>query len=887
MKTNAAIAIFASLILAACDRAPKPAAQPAQPDTAAQPAAAGDLDSRVLALFENRCAECHGKDGEEDPKLHKATALAELRNDAEQVKAGDPDGSPLFQRILLAPDKKKRMPKSEGAPGDKDYRAPLDDAEKATLRQWIAGNAAAAPARAFLSDDDITQTILDDLRKVEPARRAATRYLSLANLANLTLPGGKPAKPPEDLALFRSAVDKLINSLSWQKTITRAAPVNPEGTILRLDLEAYGWDADRWTRLLSFYPYAILHGTKPEADAARLTACELPWVRADWFVFALAQPPLYHEFLDLPGLDGSDGADTALEHKIGVNVTANLTAGRALRSGFEKSGVSFGNRMIERHVQRNGFGYWRSYDFRLEKKNEPGGDIFKSPLGPPGIGLASQSTREFHHDGGENIFALPNGLQGYILVNEKGKLIPRGPKDVVRDQKREDGAIINGVSCFFCHADGMFAPPPDQVRTTAASILTGADKTSLLALFDEAGIQRAIAEDTARFKKAIAACGVATGPGTREPVRTLYEQFREPITAATLASEFGQPADTFLADMARSRAEDVRLLASKLKSGVPIPRGNFIANFNLITHSLKLGSLRSFTDPGFEEFGGAKAPLPPAKPANPLDAGEIGKVLRAPLKDGVEIRLCYIPATTDPAVKHLFPNGTFKMGSPEGEVGRGSDEKQVDVRITKGFWMAETELTQGQWSAVMGTNPSKFKGASLPVESVSYDEVIQYIAALNAKHALPAGWEWILPTEAQWEYACRAGAKGPFNIGGKDVSSLSSKDANFNGNFPHGGAAKGTYLEKTTPVKSYAPNTWGLYDMHGNVWEWCYDGYGETLPGGPNPKVESGTFRVVRGGRWSSNAEHCRAASRYGYSPGGRSGDLGFRPAVSISGTQE
>ena len=197
-----------------------------------------------------------------------------------------------------------------------------------------------------------------------------------------------------------------------------------------------------------------------------------------------------------------------------------------------------------------------------------------------------------------------------MLVNAKGGLLARGPQDVVRDQKREDGAIINGVSCFFCHAEGMFAPPPDQVRKTTGGILTGEDQKYLFALFDEDRIQAAIKEDTTRFKRALDACGVAYGSGAREPVRTLYEQFRESITAASLASEFGQRADTFLSDMARSSNEDVRLLAAKLKGGVPIPRANFIANFQLITHALQLGTLRPFTDPGFEEFGGQKASFP-------------------------------------------------------------------------------------------------------------------------------------------------------------------------------------------------------------------------------------------------------------------------------------
>jgi formylglycine-generating enzyme required for sulfatase activity len=178
----------------------------------------------------------------------------------------------------------------------------------------------------------------------------------------------------------------------------------------------------------------------------------------------------------------------------------------------------------------------------------------------------------------------------------------------------------------------------------------------------------------------------------------------------------------------------------------------------------------------------------------------------------------------------------------------------------------------------MGANPSHFTGSTqLPVERVSWDDVQGFLGNLNRAGGLPAGWKWALPTEAQWEYACRAGTTTVFSFG----DSLSSREANFNGDYPYGGASEGPYLEKTVGVGSYAANAWGLHDMHGNVWEWCADWYDKTLTGGADPDgPNTGVYRVIRGGSWGNYAANCRAASRNRNDPGHRSNYLGFRPAL-------
>ena len=230
------------------------------------------------------------------------------------------------------------------------------------------------------------------------------------------------------------------------------------------------------------------------------------------------------------------------------------------------------------------------------------------------------------------------------------------------------------------------------------------------------------------------------------------------------------------------------------------------------------------------------------------------------------------------AVFRYCPPGTFLMGSPKDEEDRWYDETQHEVTLTRGFWLLETSVTQALWKAAMGENPIDFPGDTLPMAQVSWYDCAEFISKLNAAGYAPKGWMFDFPTEAEWEYACRAGTTTPFNFG----SSLNGDKANCNGGVPYG-TTRGAYIEKTTPVKSYAPNGWGLYDMHGNVWDWCKDWYGEdyldnstTDPQG----TPNGRYRVHRGGCWQSPAKSCRSANRDQVGPEEKSECIGFRLAL-------
>ncbi len=225
------------------------------------------------------------------------------------------------------------------------------------------------------------------------------------------------------------------------------------------------------------------------------------------------------------------------------------------------------------------------------------------------------------------------------------------------------------------------------------------------------------------------------------------------------------------------------------------------------------------------------------------------------------------------------PGGRFQMGSPTSESGRDDDETQHWVRVGD-FWIGRHEVTQGQWKAVMGGLPpnmtdlgSEFKGDALPVVGVSWEEAQEFIKRLNAKLN---NANYRLPREAEWEFAARAGKSTPFGFG----ATITPEIVNYDGNYPYGNAAKGKYQQHPVAVGSLGvANVFGLFDMHGNVWEWCEDWYGAypsteaTDPTGPS----SGSYRVYRGGGWYDGAVNYRSANRDGNAPGDRGLNLGFR----------
>ena len=238
------------------------------------------------------------------------------------------------------------------------------------------------------------------------------------------------------------------------------------------------------------------------------------------------------------------------------------------------------------------------------------------------------------------------------------------------------------------------------------------------------------------------------------------------------------------------------------------------------------------------------------------------------------------------------PPGKFTMGSPPGEPDRRPREDQVEVSLTHGYWAGKYEVTQGDWKRIVGKLPGPLtaelpEGDTYPVGNVNFAEAEEFCRKLTERarksHELPDGWEFRLPTEAQWEYACRAGTTSATAFGDK----LSSKQANFKGK-PYNGGEPGPSPGKAAKVGSYPPNAWGLHDMHGNTFEWCRDWFHFQLPGGIDPDLHDAqptaarnrtgdSSRVRRGGAWTDDGWPCRSACRFPFEPERRYDHIGFR----------
>jgi formylglycine-generating enzyme required for sulfatase activity len=286
----------------------------------------------------------------------------------------------------------------------------------------------------------------------------------------------------------------------------------------------------------------------------------------------------------------------------------------------------------------------------------------------------------------------------------------------------------------------------------------------------------------------------------------------------------------------------------------------------------------------------------PSMNVNSMASGTAYYFWVASVKDGQEsgkspvvtVRTAALPVNSAPDGFVRIQGGTFTMGSPASEVERSGDEVQHQVTVDS-FYMGKYEVTQKEWAAVMGSNPSYFKGDNLPVEKVSWFDAIDYCNKRSQREGLTPAYTrngdnvtwnrgangYRLPTEAEWEYACRAGTTAPFNTG----NNVTTSQANYDGNYPYNGNAKGQNRRRTWNVGSGTANAWGLYDMHGNVLEWCWDWYGAYASGAQTDPAgaASGSTRVIRGGSWGLDAHILRSASRRSWTPSFLDGDFGFR----------
>ena len=355
-----------------------------------------DLARNTYKIFEQHCFNCHGQDG-----AYKETLLIEYNTLIEDglVLPGNPNDSELYKRLIGSSENGARMPLGQPQ---------LSSEFIETIQNWILAGALnwarqTPTSNRFISHSKMFDSIEKHLMSLSSFERNYARYLTLTHLYN-----AGEENTEDILKEHRDSLSKLINSLSWGSDIAIPKPIDPEKTILYIDVRHYEWDRnDGWSSIEEMYPYNISFDnpniTDQKEQLNRLQTemnSDIPSIRADWFISTASKPPLYHELLSLPL------TDKELESRLDVDVVENIRNApgiRVLRAGFNNSGVSVNNRVVERHKSRHG-AYWKSYDFA---GNIGVQNIFTNPL-------------DFAHDGGEIIFNLPNGLQGYYIVNASG-----------------------------------------------------------------------------------------------------------------------------------------------------------------------------------------------------------------------------------------------------------------------------------------------------------------------------------------------------------------------------------------------------------------------------------------------------------------------------------
>jgi serine/threonine-protein kinase len=480
-------------------------------------ASADDISVQGSAIAKKYCYNCHGTTYNGDASLNVLDREALLNPDHGYVVEGNLDESYLWQRVS----DNEMPPKGQPQPSPE---------EREVLRQWILSGAPMPQRvrREFIQWETILTAISDDLQESAPETRPFYRYFTLTHLYN-----NVEGVTELDMRLYRAALAKSLNSVCWKPDLVMPHPLDEAQTVFRVDLRHLGWTNDQWRMMLRHYPYGMRFQNVADERIAKLdrdiglyTDTPLCYMRADWFVARCMRPPIYNNLLELPATAHD------LEKLLQVDVIADFNQDQLRRAGFVESGVSAGNRVVDRHASVHGY-YWKSYDFR---KGGEFNNIMKFPLGPDYPGHPFESLA-FHPDGGEMIFSLPNGLQGYMLVKEDGARLDEGPIDVVRDLTETSGAplIVNGLSCMSCHRHGMIEFK-DTVREGAGAL--GEARRKVRNLYpDPEEMKQLVSRDQKRFLRALED---VTGPFLQvgDDAEKPIDAFPEPVGA--IARKFEQ-----------------------------------------------------------------------------------------------------------------------------------------------------------------------------------------------------------------------------------------------------------------------------------------------------------------------------------------------------------
>lgn len=541
------------------------------------------LAAQVKAIFRNRCSDCHGEGSTQgDIDMLNHAELIGKKN----VVAGAPESSPVYVAIINTVED-ARMP--QGLPA-------LPPAEVDTVRQWILAGAPAFPddvavpvvanpdpaLQAVAGVDHVLKSILAHQRTLSLEDRRFIRYFS----SNHLLARGASR---EELDLQFEALAKAINHLTYEPVIVKPLAIDgPTATVFAVDLRRLGWHKtpyinaetkaksaiNLWDLILLEYPYSIIYEDSQTYDTMVLEYMKpagmvrpICYIRTDWFASVATLPPLYHDIMQLPH------TLQELEKKLGVDSQANIDNRLVARAGMIVSGVSRNNRAVERHPLSTGF-YWKSVDYATSKGTE---NIFTDPINLVGAG-------------GEMIFTLPNGLQGYYLATSKGDRLDAGPTEIVTDKFAEDKVVRNGLSCIRCHDQGMKGFK-DDVRVAAEQLPGGGafNKREILALYPPKADMDALVEaDKNRF---LAATQHAIGkPLTQEALIPVSQRFLDsPLQLSATASELGL-ADPSTIKAVFRQPQFTALGMLPLAAGRAIRRDMFEDFYDQIVRAMAIGT---------------------------------------------------------------------------------------------------------------------------------------------------------------------------------------------------------------------------------------------------------------------------------------------------------
>ena len=517
------------------------------------------IAEQAYQIFQAHCMNCHGEQG-----THKEI----LRIDHESlieigtVVPGDPLGSEFYRRLTQNTVGKPQMPL--GTP-------PLSNAAIDTVRRWILAGAPAWDVSRdvnFITPEAMLKQLSAHLSTLPEFDRPFARYFTMTHLYNA-------GENPETLQLYRTALAKLVNSLSWGSEVINPQPIDALETLFYIDLRKYEWDirGDAWGQIETVYPYTIEYAAESDpvpflylTHLREATTSDVPFVHVDWFLATAALPPLYHDILDLPA------TDRLLEAALDVNVERNLQTApgvRVWRAGFNDSGVSNHNRVVERHRSRYG-AYWKSYDFAGSSGKQ---NVYTYPL-------------SFQPDGGEIVFHLPNRLQAYLIVDANGQRIDVAPTNIVSNPQASDPAVHNGLSCIGCHTEGI-KPFTDTVRAAILSEKNPVyDEAQALRLYVEKTVMDPwIEKDAEQFRDALEATGAVFG-GLVEPVSFAHEAFIGPVSASHAAAAVGLETETFLTEIREKSSLQTLGLLSLDAEGGNVKRDAWTTNFQQVITAL-------------------------------------------------------------------------------------------------------------------------------------------------------------------------------------------------------------------------------------------------------------------------------------------------------------